>query len=88
MKTQVCFHIEILLCCEIDKGKRLSKEKFKEWGYMAATTFRSKEPFFGTKKVVLADNWFCVLQCYFALLLCGGIRSLINVNQQPRIPQG
>lgn len=82
MKTLVCALTGILLCCEIDKGKDvMSKEKYRaEWGHTTATTLRLMEPFFGKKKVLIADAWFGGLRCCYAFLYLGGVRSVMNVK--------
>ena len=55
--------------------------KFREtWGHTTATTLRLTEPFWGKKKVLIADAWFGGVRCCYALLALGGIRSVMNVK--------
>jgi Transposase IS4 len=70
MKTLVCAVTGILLVAEIDKGKKvMEKEKYrKDWGHTTATTLRLCEPYFGKKKILIADAWFGGLRCAYALL--------------------
>ncbi len=55
--------------------------KYREqWGHTTATTLRLTEPYWGKKKILIADAWFGGLRCCYALLALGGIRSVMNVK--------
>ncbi len=81
-KTLVCALTGILLCAEIVKEKEVMQSyKYREqWGHTTATTLRLTEPYWGKKKILIADAWFGGLRCCYALLALGGIRSVMNVK--------
>jgi hypothetical protein len=82
LKTIVDGDTGIMLGAEIDEGKdAMRKKKFRDpWGHTTATTLRLAEPFFGKKKILIADAWFGGLRCSYALMKLGGTRSVMNVK--------
>ena len=69
MKTLVCGQTGIMLNAEISEAKEVmeKKEYYSEWGATTATTLRLAKPYFGRKKVVIADSWFGSVRTAFAL---------------------
>ena len=59
----------IMLCADLLEGKGIDnkKEFVAEYGVATATTLRLVAPYFGSARVVIADNWFGSYKCAVAL---------------------
>lgn len=81
LKTMCCGSTGVMLNAEISESKEVMQEKpyVKEWGVTTATTLRLTEPYFGRKKVVIADSWFASVRTAFALRK-QGLHSIMNVK--------
>lgn len=69
MKTACCGSSGVMLNAEITEAKEVMDNKpfAKEWGATTGTTLRLVAPYFGKKKVVIADSWFASVRTAFAL---------------------
>ena len=71
----------IMLCADLLEGKGIDnkKEFVAEYGMATATTLHLVAPYFGSARVVIADNWFGSCKCAVALRQ-RGLFSLVNVK--------
>lgn len=81
LKSVCCGETGVMVNAELVEEKEAmhQKEFYAEWGHTAATTMRLVRPYFGQKKIVVADSWFGSAKCAYALRL-HGLHSIMNVK--------
>lgn len=68
-KTVCCGETGILLNAELQECAEDMhlKEFHAKWGATTACTLRLVKPYFGQKKIIVADSWFGSAKCLYAL---------------------